>query len=77
MDMGKKKIKNVDDNKMISMGCHAGLTFWECSWTLTFFGKSAAEFEYATNFTDISSVRLFIHLYNYVMRYILKYKMSP
>ena len=46
MDMGKKKIENVDDNKMISMGCHAGLTFWGCSWTSTFFGKSAAEFEY-------------------------------
>ena len=27
----------------------AGLTFWGCFWTLTFFGESAAECEYAAN----------------------------
>ena len=60
MDMGKKKIENVDDNKMISMGCHAGLTFWGCSWTLTFFGKSAAEFE--TSLTYHLSGYLYIYI---------------
>ena len=27
--------------------------FWGCFWTLTFFGESAAECEYAANFTDV------------------------
>ena len=32
------------------VGCGAGLKlFWGCFWTLTFFGKSAAECEYAAN----------------------------
>ena len=32
------------------VGCGAGLQlFWGCFWTLTFFGESAAECEYAAN----------------------------
>ena len=61
---GEKMIENVDGTKMIrrvqnvektdfcDVGCGAGL-FWGVFLDSNFFGESAAECEYAANFTDV------------------------
>ena len=47
-----RRVQNVEKTCFCDVGCGAGL-FWGCFWTLTFFGESAAECEYAANFTDV------------------------
>ena len=47
--------KNVEKTDFCDVGCQAGLFFGVF---LDFFGDSAAECEYAANFTDVTSLQL-------------------